>query len=214
MSCGFGMAGSYATGCIPPHRHEAAREYSSAWDRWVAQHGPGPHFVICGRDRAKLGAFWRHSFQIARCGNHNGAVVNPDSGRPIVFDDERLLRDDFGRHERFAETLESVALCGGERTKPRRPLTVRCGRLMAPESGATLRLSSLAATCLISSNSASPTRCTRQKQPTPHRETRLARWQCRRQDDHADRHADGRHGLRRIQCPVPHRSEPNGRPGL
>ena len=58
-----------------------------------------------------------HSYQIARCGNHNGSVVNPDSGRPIVFDDERLLRDDFGKQERFAETLESVALCGGEKTK-------------------------------------------------------------------------------------------------
>ena len=97
-------------------------KHKSAWDRWVAEHGPGPHYVICGRDRAKLGAFWRPSFQIARCGNHNGAIVNPDSGRPIVFDDERLLRDDFDRQERFAETLESVALCGGEKTKPRRPL--------------------------------------------------------------------------------------------
>ena len=97
-------------------------KHKSAWDRWVAEHGPGPHYVICGRDRAKLGAFWRPSFQVARCGNHNGAIVNPDSGRPIVFDDERLLRDDFDRQERFAETLESVALCGGEKTKPRRPL--------------------------------------------------------------------------------------------
>jgi hypothetical protein len=98
-----------------------AGKYKSAWDRWVAQRGPGPHFIICGRDRAKLGAFWRHSYQIARCGNHNGSVVNPDSGRPIIFDDERLLRDDFGKQERFAETLETVALCG-ERTKPRRPV--------------------------------------------------------------------------------------------
>jgi len=97
-------------------------KHKSAWDRWVAEHGPGPHYVICGRDRAKLGAFWRPSFQVARCGNHNGAIVNPDSGRPIVFDDERLLRDDFDRQERFAETLESVALCGGEKTKPRRRL--------------------------------------------------------------------------------------------
>jgi hypothetical protein len=97
-------------------------KYKSAWDRWVAERGPGPHFVICGRDRAKLGAFWRHSYQIARCGNYNGAVVNPDSGRPIVIDDERLLRDDFGKQERFAETLESIALCGGEKTKPRRSL--------------------------------------------------------------------------------------------
>jgi hypothetical protein len=98
-------------------------KYKSPWDRWVvAEHGSGPHFVICGRDRAKLGNFWRHSYQIARCGNHNGAVVNPDSGRPIVFDNERLLRDDFGKQERFAETLESVALCGGDKTKPRKAL--------------------------------------------------------------------------------------------
>jgi hypothetical protein len=97
-------------------------KHKSAWDRWVAEHGPGPHFVICGRDRAKLGNFWRHSYQIARCGNYNGAVVNPDSGRPIVFDNERLLRDDFGKQERFAETLESVALCGGDKTKPRKAI--------------------------------------------------------------------------------------------
>ena len=97
-------------------------KHKSAWDRWVAEHGPGPHFVICGRDRAKLGHFWRHSYQIARCGNYNGAVVNPDSGRPIVFDNERLLRDDFGKQERFAETLESVALCGGDKTKPRKAI--------------------------------------------------------------------------------------------
>jgi hypothetical protein len=96
-------------------------KHKSPWDRWVAEHGPGPHFVICGRDRAKLGAFWRHSYQIARCGDYNGAVINPDSGRPIVFDDERLLRDDFGKQERYAETLESVALCG-DKTKPRKPL--------------------------------------------------------------------------------------------
>jgi Helicase conserved C-terminal domain/Type III restriction enzyme, res subunit len=94
--------------------------YKSAWERWVAEHGTGAHFFICGRDRAKLGAFWRHSFQIARCGNFNGAVVNPDSGRPIVFDGERLLHDDLDKQERFAEVLESVVLCGGEKTKPRR----------------------------------------------------------------------------------------------
>ena len=121
-------------------------KHKSAWDRWVAEHGPGPHYVICGRDRAKLGAFWRPSFQVARCGNHNGAIVNPDSGRPIVFDDERLLRDDFDRQERFAETLESVR-CAVEKRPNRGVLcTARCGRLMDPESGATHQLSSSAVT--------------------------------------------------------------------
>jgi hypothetical protein len=97
-------------------------KYKSPWVRWMAEHGPSPHFVICGRDRLKLGAFWRHSYQVARCGNHNGAVVNPDSGRPVIVNDERLLLDSFNRQERFAEVLESVALSGGDRTKSRKPL--------------------------------------------------------------------------------------------
>ena len=47
-----------------------------------------------------------------------------DFPRPgILFRDiTPLLRDHFDRQERFAGTLESVALCGGEKTKPRRPL--------------------------------------------------------------------------------------------
>ena len=48
------------------------RGYKSALARWLAERGPGPHFLICGRDRCKLGAFWRHSYQIARCGIYNG----------------------------------------------------------------------------------------------------------------------------------------------
>jgi len=52
-------------------------KYKSAWDRWVAERGPGPHFIICGRDRAKLGAFWRHAYHIARSGRCQGCVVNP-----------------------------------------------------------------------------------------------------------------------------------------
>ena len=148
-------------------------KHKSAWDRWVAEHGPGPHFVICGRDRAKLGHFWRHSYQIARCGNYNGAVVNPDSGRPIVFDDERLLRDDFGKQERFAETLESVALVWRRKDQaPEILSTVLFGRLTAPESAATHPLNSSAVFFRTSSNLASPMKCTRQKPPTPRKEMR------------------------------------------
>ena len=29
--------------------------YETARERWFAEHGPGPHFLVCGRDRAKLG---------------------------------------------------------------------------------------------------------------------------------------------------------------
>ena len=53
-------------------------------------------FVV-GRDRAKLGYFWRHAYQVARCGRYQGSVVNPDSGSPVYLgeDGERLLAMDF-----------------------------------------------------------------------------------------------------------------------
>ena len=56
-----------------------------------------PAVFIVGRDRAKLGYFWRHAYQVARCGRYQGSVVNPDSGAPVYLgeDGERLLAMDF-----------------------------------------------------------------------------------------------------------------------
>jgi hypothetical protein len=85
------------------------RNHKSAWHRWIAERGKAAHFFIVGRDKAKLGNFWRHSFNIARCGPNCGAVVNPDSGLPVILDDDhRLLRSDFERTERFSEELNSA----------------------------------------------------------------------------------------------------------
>ena len=85
------------------------RNHKSAWDRWIAEHGKTAHFFIVGRDKGKLGWFWRHSFNVARCGPYCGAVLNPDSGMPVVIDDDhRLLRSDFERNERFSEILNSA----------------------------------------------------------------------------------------------------------
>ena len=42
-----------------------------------------PAVFIVGRDRAKLGYFWRHAYEVARCGRYQGSVVNPDSGSPV-----------------------------------------------------------------------------------------------------------------------------------
>jgi hypothetical protein len=85
------------------------RNHKSAWHRWAAEHGRTAHFFVVGRDKAKLGNFWRHSFQIARCGRNCGAVVNADSGLPVIIDDDhRLLRSDFERKERFSEILNSA----------------------------------------------------------------------------------------------------------
>jgi hypothetical protein len=35
---------------------------------------------VVGRGRARLGYFWRHAYQVARCGRFQGSVVNPESG--------------------------------------------------------------------------------------------------------------------------------------
>ena len=64
----------------------------SARKRWASICSCPSVFVI-GRDRAKLGFFWRHAYQVARCGRYQGSVVNPDSGAPVYLGEEgeRLL---------------------------------------------------------------------------------------------------------------------------
>jgi hypothetical protein len=68
----------------------------SARKRWASICSCPSVFVI-GRDRAKLGFFWRHAYQIARSGRYQGSLVNPDSGEPVFLgeDGERLLAIDF-----------------------------------------------------------------------------------------------------------------------
>jgi hypothetical protein len=68
----------------------------SARKRWDSICSSPALFVI-GRDRAKLGYFWKHAYQIARCGRYMGSVVNPDSGAPVYLgsEGERLLAMDF-----------------------------------------------------------------------------------------------------------------------
>jgi hypothetical protein len=70
----------------------------SARKRW-AEICLCPSVFVVGRDRAKLGFFWRHAYQVARCGRYQGSVVNPDSGAPVYLgeDGERLLAMDFKR---------------------------------------------------------------------------------------------------------------------
>jgi len=85
------------------------------WDslcRW-------PAVFVVGRDRAKLGYFWRHAYQVVRCGHYQGSVVNPDSGAPVYLGEEgeRLLAMDF-KKAKLSEMLGQ-----GEGTNhARRPL--------------------------------------------------------------------------------------------
>src|SRR5271169_6169179 len=91
---------------------------SSARKRWDSICSSPALFVI-GRDRAKLGYFWKHAYQIARCGRYQGSVVNPDSGSPVYLgsEGERLLKMDF-KKAKLSEMLGQ-----GEGTNhARRPL--------------------------------------------------------------------------------------------
>jgi hypothetical protein len=79
------------------------KDCSCARKRWEALCGRPALFVV-GRDRAKLGYFWRHAFEMPRSGHHRGCVVNPGSGAPIMTDEGRLTAGDFEK-VRIAEVL-------------------------------------------------------------------------------------------------------------
>jgi hypothetical protein len=81
------------------------KAYSSARKRWDSICGCSSVWVV-GRDRGRLGYFWRHAYQVARCGRYQGSVVNPDSGCPVYLgmEGERLLSMDF-RKVKLSEVL-------------------------------------------------------------------------------------------------------------
>jgi hypothetical protein len=88
--------------------------YPSARDRWKAL-CPEPALFIVGRDRAKLGYFWRHAYQIPRSGRYSGCVVNPVSGLPILTDEGRVTVADFEK-VRISETITDFS---GKRSRSR-----------------------------------------------------------------------------------------------
>ncbi len=83
------------------------KDYESARKRWQAICRRPALFVV-GRDRAKLGYFWRHAYHIQRSGRYRGCVVNPESGAPIITDEERLTVRDFEK-VRIAEVLTELS---------------------------------------------------------------------------------------------------------
>src|SRR5580658_1439068 len=89
----------------------------SARDRWQ-KICPGPSFWIVGRDRAKLSYFGKHSYAVARSGPCLGSVVNPDSGAPLIVNDERVLATEFDKIRRS----EILGAAGRDRGRDRCPI--------------------------------------------------------------------------------------------
>jgi hypothetical protein len=89
-----------------------AKGHGSARLRWQAQ-VPGPVIFVVSRERAKLGYFWRHAYQVARSGPFLGNVVNADTGRPVIAGEDQLRRADFKK----TKHSETVAAESGDSRK-------------------------------------------------------------------------------------------------
>ena len=83
------------------------KSHSSARNRWNAL-CERPALFIVGRDRAKLGYFWRHAYQMSRSGRFRGCVVNPASGAPVMTEEGRLTAGDFDK-VRIVEVLRELS---------------------------------------------------------------------------------------------------------
>ncbi len=59
------------------------KESSSSKSRWLSLCGRSSLFIV-GRERAKLGYFWRHAYRVPRSGPYLGCVVNSDTGKPPI----------------------------------------------------------------------------------------------------------------------------------
>ena len=80
------------------------RDSPSSRQRWMSL-CRRPSLFIVGRERAKLGYFWRHAYRVPRSGQYLGCVVNPDTGRPVIVESGRLTAADFD-NVKLAETIE------------------------------------------------------------------------------------------------------------
>ncbi len=81
------------------------QQFRSSRERWFALR-KGPALFIVGREKAKLGYFWRHAYVVARSGPYRGWLVNAETGKPVMLDDQRLTSADF-RLVKLAETIET-----------------------------------------------------------------------------------------------------------
>src|ERR1700677_1308382 len=81
------------------------RSSTTSRQRWLSL-CERPSLFIVGRERAKLGYFWRRAYCVPRSGRYLGCVVNSDTGRPVIVDESRLTVAEFEK-VKIAETVES-----------------------------------------------------------------------------------------------------------
>jgi superfamily II DNA or RNA helicase len=81
------------------------KQSASSRQRWMSLCSR-PSLFIVGRERAKLGYFWRHAYLVPRSGAYLGCVVNADTGKPVIVDESRLTVANFEKIK-ISETIEA-----------------------------------------------------------------------------------------------------------
>ncbi len=79
-------------------------KWKSPRERW-AKLCDCPAVWVISREVGKLGYFWRHAYGVPRSGPFNGSVVNPDTGRPVLTEQDQLRRADFRKTKHGAVVL-------------------------------------------------------------------------------------------------------------
>lgn len=72
---------------------------------WRA-HCPQPAFFIMGKEKGKLGYFWKHAFAVAKSGHELGGLINPDTGHAVAAADGGYLSTLDLREAKFSETFK------------------------------------------------------------------------------------------------------------
>ncbi|MCI0725072.1 MAG: hypothetical protein L0338_39820 [Acidobacteria bacterium] len=93
------------------------QRFPTALARWKKAFCPGSALFVVGRDRAKLGYFWRPAFQVPASGQYAGMPVNPDTGSPVSCGEGFLLEPDFQRKLRHSERIAAHNLDGKEKAR-------------------------------------------------------------------------------------------------
>jgi hypothetical protein len=66
---------------------------------------PQPAFFIMGKEKGKLGYFWKHAFAVAKSGPELGGLINPDTGRAVASKDGGYVSTLDLRDEKFNESF-------------------------------------------------------------------------------------------------------------
>jgi hypothetical protein len=73
---------------------------------------PAPAYFIMGKEKGKLGYYWKHTFNVAKCGPELGGLINPDTGHAVSLNDGGYLSGLDLRDAKYKETFK----CGKDGT--------------------------------------------------------------------------------------------------